>query len=61
VPESLLLDPTRPEFDSADEARDRYLRYLRTRLEAPRAFAAEAERARDALLAEAPKPMSARR
>ena len=61
VPESLLLDSTRPEFDSADEARDRYLRYLRTRLEAPRAFAAEAERARDALLAEAPTPMSARR
>ena len=61
VPESLLIDPTRPEFESAEEARERYLRYLRTRLEAPRAFVAEAERARDALLAEAPRPLSARR
>ena len=62
VPETLLLDPARPgEFATAAEARERYVRYLTTRLEAPRAFAAEAERAREAALREPPRPLSARR
>jgi hypothetical protein len=46
VPESLLMDPlARGSFGSAEEARDRYVRYLKRRLEAPRAFAVEAVKA----------------
>jgi hypothetical protein len=45
VPDALLMDPlARGGFASAREARDRYLHYLGSRLEAPRAFVAEAER-----------------
>lgn len=62
VPEALLMDTVGgAEFGSADEARDRYRRWFRTRLEAPRAFAAEAVRARDAALAEPPRRTHARR
>jgi len=62
VPDSLLLDEVAgAEFDSAEAARERYRRYFRTRLTAPRAFAAEAARARDALLREPPRALSARR
>ncbi|HEX6747826.1 MAG TPA: HipA family kinase [Longimicrobium sp.] len=62
VPEALLMDAVAgAEFDSAGEARDRYRRYLRTRLAAPRAFAAEAARAREAALREPPRKLSARR
>jgi hypothetical protein len=62
VPDALLLDDAGgAEFESADAARGRYREYLRTRLQPPRAFAAEAARARDALLAEPPRRMSARR
>jgi HipA-like protein len=62
VPDELLMDDVGgAEFDSADEARERYRAYLRTRLAAPRAFAAEAVRARDAVLREPPRPLSARR
>jgi hypothetical protein len=62
VPEALLMDTVGgAEFGSADEARERYRRYIRTRLEAPRAFAAEAVRARDAALAAPPRRTHARR
>jgi hypothetical protein len=62
VPPELLLDDVGgAEFATADEARERYHRYLVTRLEAPRPFVAEAVRQREALLREAPRPLSARR
>jgi hypothetical protein len=62
VPDALLLDEVAGrEFATGNEARGRYQRYLSTRLEAPRPFLAEAVRAREALLREPPRPLSARR
>jgi hypothetical protein len=62
VPDEWLMDPARPpEFASAEEARARYLAYLRTRLGAPRAFVHEAVEARERLLREPPRALSARR
>ena len=62
VPDALLMDAVAgTEFDSADAARERYRTYLRARLDAPRAFAAEAARAREAALHEPPRKLSARR
>ncbi len=46
VPDAFLESP---EFGSAGEARDRYRAYLTRRLEGPREFVAEAERARERL------------
>jgi hypothetical protein len=49
LPDELLMDShARGLFTSADEARDRYLRYLEERLAAPREFVAEAVRAQEA-------------
>jgi hypothetical protein len=62
VPDALLLDAVAgAEFESGDEARERYLRWFRTRLESPRTFAAEAVRARDTAQAEPPRRTHARR
>jgi hypothetical protein len=62
IPDELLLDPHgREPSGSADEARARYVRYLATRLEAPRDFVAEAVRAREARLREPPRRLEARR
>lgn len=62
VPDALLLDPHgREPFGSGEEVRERYLRYLTTRIEAPRAFVAEAVRAREAALREPPRRLEARR
>ena len=62
VPDDLLITPlTAAEFASAGEARERYQRYLRTRLEPPRSWVAEAIRARADRLRSAPRAMSARR
>lgn len=62
IPDSILLDPSRPgEFETAEEARERYVRYLTTRIEAPRAFVDEAERAKETASAQPPKRISARR
>ena len=62
VPEALLMDPlARGTFRSADEVRDRYVRYLDGRLEEPRAFVEEATRARDARLARPPARLGTRR
>jgi len=62
VPDALLMDPVSgADFDTAGEARERYARWFRTRLEAPRAFAAEAVRARDTAQAEPPRRIQARR
>jgi hypothetical protein len=62
LPAELLLDDVGgAEFGTADEARERYHRYLRARFEAPRPFVAEAVRQREAVLREPARPLSARR
>jgi hypothetical protein len=64
VPDELLLDRApgeRAEFASAEEARDRYRRYLERRLEGPRPFAAEAVAAQGQVRLEPPRHISARR
>ena len=62
VPDALLTDPVScREFSSAAAARARYRAYLTTRLRAPRDFVAEAIRARDELLREPARRLSARR
>lgn len=56
LPDALLADPALAhDFATVDEARARYLDYLRTRIRAPRAFVDEAVSARDTL-ARAPRP-----
>lgn len=62
VPDVLLVDsPGRDGFRDADEARARYLDYLTTRLRPPRAFLAEAVRAKEERASEPPRRLSARR
>jgi hypothetical protein len=62
VPDALLMDPTaRGDFGSPEESRARYRGYLLERVRAPRAFLAEAERAKRERRSEPPRPLSARR
>ncbi|UCC25460.1 MAG: hypothetical protein JSU98_17315 [Gemmatimonadales bacterium] len=63
VPDELLIDPTRTEGRGAtpEEERRRYVDYLTLRLEAPRAFATEAESLRQERLREVPRRLEARR
>lgn len=62
VPDALLAGPlSSGDFATAEEARSRYAGYLGARMRSPRAFVAEALRAREARLAEAPKRLEARR
>ncbi|MDB4899342.1 MAG: hypothetical protein JWN53_1150 [Gemmatimonadetes bacterium] len=63
VPDALLLDNAAGtgDFASAEEARDRYVRYLTTRLSAPRRFVDEAVRAQEQLRVEPPLHLKARR
>jgi hypothetical protein len=62
VPDALLVEPEgRAGALAADAARERYRSYLLTRLRAPRDFVAEAIRARERVLREPPRPLSARR
>ena len=62
VPDELLLDPILGgEFEAPGAARERYVTYFTLRLEAPRAFAAEAARAHRARLQEPPQRRYARR
>lgn len=63
VPDELLTDPTLgpDEEDDPRAERVRYLEYLTTRLEAPREFAQEAERMRQARKNAAPQRLEARR
>ncbi|MDB4908521.1 MAG: hypothetical protein JWO05_3305 [Gemmatimonadetes bacterium] len=62
VPDSLLLDPvTNAGFDSAEAARERYVGYLVTRLESPRAWVDEAVAARARALVAPPLRVSSRR
>lgn len=56
LPDALLADPALArDFASVEEARARYLEYLRTRIRAPRAFVDEALAARETLARE-PRP-----
>ncbi|HST62758.1 MAG TPA: HipA family kinase [Longimicrobium sp.] len=56
LPEALLADRAlAQDFATPDEARARYLDYLRTRMRAPRAFVAQAAEARETLRRE-PRP-----
>jgi hypothetical protein len=62
VPDALLTDDVGGrEFATADEARERYCRYLRTRLDEPRAFVAQAAEARARRPSEPPRRLQARR
>ena len=62
VPDALLVAPPfEAEALSPEAARERYRSYLLTRLEAPRDFVAAAISAREQLLSEPPRPLSARR
>jgi hypothetical protein len=56
IPDALLAGD-----EDAAATRDRYVRYLTTRLETPRAFVAEAEAARQRALAAPPRALKARR
>jgi hypothetical protein len=62
VPDALLAAPSfETDAPSTDAARERYRSYLLTRLQAPRDFVAAAISAREQLLREPPRPLSARR
>lgn len=62
VPDALLTDPVScRDFESAAAARERYRDYLTSRLASPRAWVAEAIRARDAQAAAPPQRLSSRR
>jgi len=55
------MSGNRSEFASADDARDRYRRYLVRRLQAPRTFTAEAIAAQGQVRREPPRHISSRR
>ena len=62
VPDALLTDAVGGrEFATADEARARYREYLTARLEAPRAFVAQAVESREQRRREPPRRLAARR
>lgn len=62
IPDALLMaSPAGPEFATPDDARARYVRYLRERLREPRPFVDAAVTARAQLLASPPMRRAARR
>jgi hypothetical protein len=62
VPDALLAGPLAGGgFGTADEARDRYRRYLTERLAGPRAFVGAAVQAREQQLRDPPRSLSSRR
>ena len=62
IPDALLVAPPfEAQALSPDAARERYRSYLLARLEAPRDFVAAAVSAREQLLRDPPRPLSARR
>lgn len=63
VPDELLIDPLRSPQGGTDPEleRARYVDYLEARLESPRSFAVEAERARQEVLASPARRLEARR
>jgi hypothetical protein len=62
LPDALLHDPAiASEFPDPDAARARYANYLCTRIQAPRAFVAQAIEARETLRREPPRRVQSRR
>jgi len=62
LPDALLADPAlAADFATPAAARERYLGYLRTRIEAPRAFVREAAEAKTRAATEPPRRLSSRR
>lgn len=62
LPDALLADPAvAQDFATPAEARERYLGYLRTRIQAPRAFVAEAAAAKAKAASEPPRRLHSRR
>lgn len=62
VPDALLADPAvASDFATPDAARERYLGYLLTRIQSPRAFVAEATAARSKAASEPPRRLHSRR
>jgi len=63
VPDSLFADARGAggDFATGDEARDRYVSYLTTRLRDPRVFVEEAVKAQEQLRLEPPIHLKARR
>lgn len=62
LPDALLADPlVAADFPTPEVARERWLRYLRMRIAAPRAFVAEATAARSKAASEPPRRLHSRR
>ena len=62
LPDALLADPAvAADFATPREARERYLGYLRTRIQAPRAFVDQAVTARETAATEPPRRLHSRR
>jgi hypothetical protein len=62
LPDALLADPAvAADFPAPADARERYLRYLRTRIQAPRAFVDEALAARETAASAPPRRLHSRR
>ena len=61
VPDALLLDPVARDFESAEQARQRYLDYFETRLAAPRDFVEQALQSRETRRANPVKRRTSRR
>lgn len=62
LPDALLSDPAvASDFATPDAARERYLRYLLTRIQSPRAFVAEATAAKSKAASEPPRRLHSRR
>ncbi|HEX2208048.1 MAG TPA: HipA family kinase [Longimicrobium sp.] len=62
LPDALLDDPlVAADFATPDAARERYLAYLTTRIQAPRAFVAEAAAAKSKAATEPPRRLHSRR
>jgi hypothetical protein len=62
LPDALLADPAvASDFATPDAARERYLGYLLTRIQSPRAFVAEATAAKSKAASEPPRRLHSRR
>lgn len=62
LPDALLADPAvAADFATPDAARERYLGYLLTRIQSPRAFVAEATAAKSKAASEPPRRLHSRR
>ncbi|HYR07929.1 MAG TPA: hypothetical protein VEQ60_09180, partial [Longimicrobium sp.] len=62
LPDALLSDPAvAADFATPQAARERYLGYLLTRIQSPRAFVAEATAAKSKAASEPPRRLHSRR